>query len=126
MGMKCPACATPPRRARMIGRPRHYVLGSVAGFMTAALAGVLLTLSSIGYFGLIGAILVGYAVGSVVFRASSRLRHPAVQAIAAGSTAVGLAAGGLLAGLPPIAILRGPFLFPFLIASGAAAFFANR
>lgn len=110
----------------MLGRPRHYIQAGLAGFSAATVAGALLIGARIGFFGWIGSIVVGYGVSAAVVRASARQRHSGIQATAAISTAAGLVAGALLVGLPLQALMRGPFLFPLVIAAGAAAFFAGR
>lgn len=126
VGMKCPVCASPPRRARMLGKPRHYILGGSAGLLSAALAGALLFRARIGFFGLFGSIILGFLVSSVVVRASAGQHHSGIQIAAGVCTAAGLAAGAVVAGLPVAALSRGPFVLSLLVAAGAAAFFAGR
>lgn len=110
----------------MLGKPRHYVMGALAGLATATVAGALSIRARIGFFGFFWSILVGYVVALVVVRASARQRHPGIQATAAATTAAGLAAGTLLAGLPPNALVRTPFLFALVVSAGAAALFSGR
>jgi len=110
----------------MIGRPRHYLAGAAAGFAVAALAAAILTQLRIGFFGFIGPIFIGYAVGSVVVRAASNLRHTAIQATAATATALGLLTGSFLVGFPVRGLLSGPFIFSTMLAAGFAAFRAGR
>ncbi|MGI8426801.1 MAG: hypothetical protein ACR2FO_06230 [Actinomycetota bacterium] len=110
----------------MIGRPRHYLAGGGAGFAVAAVAAAILIRLRIGSFGFLGSALIGYAVGSVVVRAASNLRHSGIQATAAVATALGLVTGSLLAGFPVQGLVNGRFIVSTLIASGFAAFRAGR
>lgn len=110
----------------MVGRPRHYVAGAGAGLVVAGAAAALLMQLRIGLFGLLGPALIGYVSGSVVVRAASNLRHPGIQGAAAASTAIGLAAGSLVAGFPVRGLATPTFMFSMAVAAGVAAFRAGR
>lgn len=125
VGIKCPACARVSRRARRVGRPRHYLLGAGAGLAVAAILGAVIALFPLPLFGFLLLAVVGLAVAAAVERAA-RVRHPAVSAIAAGATLAGLALGSLAAGLPAGALATPGWIFGALIAAGVAALRAGR
>lgn len=102
VGAKCPDCARMPKSARVTLKPKRLLLAVAAGSGAAAVGGFLfgIAVSMIGFFSIIFAFGLGYAVGEAVSWGSGRY-HAAWLATLA----------GVLAGLG--------VLFPFaLVALG--------
>lgn len=126
VGMKCPNCVRLPLHARGLGKPRHYILATSAGFGTAMVLGVLVVLAHLGLFGILLPILAGVLVGLAVSWGARGLHHGLFRAIAATTAVTGLVAGGLVAG-SSLRFVAGPQqLFGLFLASLAAAFVAGR
>ncbi len=126
VGQKCPRCARPPRRARGLGKPKHYVKGVLAGLAVAVVGGLiaheLLRVLPFGGFILPG--LLGFAVGRAVgWGAAGQSQQPFTWIATALGAAAGLVAvAGPLLVLAPLAAL-GPFT---VLACAIAGFFALR
>lgn len=117
VGQKCPACARPPRGARALGKPVHYVRAVAAGLAAAAVGGLLLAqvLAVVRFGGLILSALFGYGVGRLVGWGSKGQSQQPFVIIAVACAVVGIAvsmlarygsfvpAGGLLVLAYPIA-----------------------
>jgi hypothetical protein len=126
VGMKCPACARVPLRARAIGKPRHYAAAIAAGFGVAAGLGALVSVVNIGYLGFIFPLIAGFLVGRAVAWGAHGNPHPAFMVLAAATAVLGLVAGGMLAGGSTLAsALRGDAV-GLLLAGGIAALAAGR
>ena len=126
VGMKCPACARMPLRARALGKPRHYVAAFVAGLACAVLLGALAVVAHLGLLGIIFPALAGFLVGRAVSWGGKGHRHGGFMAIAAATAVVGLVLGGVLAGgFPASAVLRGD-LVGLLLAGIVAAIVAGQ
>ena len=126
VGMKCRDCARQSMHARGLGKPRHYATAIGAGLGAAVALGALAVLAGLGLFGIIFPLVAGFAVGRVVAWGAKGHRHSGFQAIAAGTTVVGLVAGEALAAARPLHAIIGPSLLGLVIAAVTAAIVAGR
>lgn len=113
VGIKCPECARTPRAARGAVPPQRVLTGVLAGAATAAVLGMILTVTHLPFLGIILAYVAGGVVGDVTRRASGGYRDPVLARCAAIAAAAGLLAlpllgvlqDGSLRGLDPWAVL---------------------
>lgn len=124
--MKCPNCARVSLHARGLGKPKHYILATGAGFGTGVLLGALVSLAHLGLLGLLLPILAGVLVGAAVSWGARGLHHGLFRAIAASTAVTGIVSGGLLAGSSLAGVAGPQQLFGLFLAALAAAFVAGR
>ncbi|GBE58284.1 hypothetical protein BMS3Abin01_01217 [bacterium BMS3Abin01] len=76
VGAKCPRCVRLPKSALVTLKPGRMVLAVMAGLGAAAVGGYLfgVAVNMIGFFSIIFAYLLGYAVGEAVSWGSGRYR----------------------------------------------------
>lgn len=88
VGQRCPKCARPPRGARALGRPEHYVRSVAAGLAVASGGGIAVAL--LGFGSLILAGLTGFATGRTVNWGSRGQTQSPFPGIAAAVAVAGL------------------------------------
>ncbi len=99
VGQKCPRCATTPRSARALGKPKHYLRALGGGVAAAAVGGVLYAqlLAAIGFGALILAGLLGFGIGRVVKWGARGQRQQPFPAIAMALAGLAVAVGFVVA-----------------------------
>ena len=126
VGMKCPKCARPPLRARVPGKPRHYVAATFAGLMVSVLIGGISFALRFPIIGFFLPMIAGFVVGSVVVRAASGLSNGFIRGIAIVTTGLGLLAAPVLLGIPLALLVKSGFVLPAIIAAAVAGFRVGR
>lgn len=126
VGMKCPKCARPPLRARVPGKPRHYVAAAASGLGVSVLIGAVSFVLNIRIVGFIVPMLAGFVVGSMVVKAASGLSNGYIRGIAIITTGIGLLVAPVYFGIPLNSLLNSGFLFPAAVAAAVAGFRVGR
>lgn len=99
VGIKCPECARQPRSARVTIKPQRAGLAVIAAIVAGAGIGALsmVIFSIIPFLSIIGAWVIGLAMGEIVLRASGHYRSTQTAWIAA--------AGGIWAYVFPVVLI---------------------
>jgi len=131
VGAKCSDCASMPRSALVRIKPDRLLLTVVVGLVAAGAGGLAfaVVVSTIGFFSIIFAFLLGYGIGEAVSWASGRYHATGLAAWAAACAALGVLLRLLLAGvnksgltLTALEFMAASFSFWQLIWMAAAAY----
>ena len=115
VGQKCGDCARQPRSAKGAPTPVLVARAFGAGFVVAAVGGVLLLF--VPFLGLIMAAVLGFAVAGTVRWAARRRVHNQLGMAAAAAAVLGVAATALVLGA---AVLQPRLLLAYLVVGGVA------
>lgn len=118
VGIKCPDCARTSRAARGVVPAARLALGITAGIAVAFIAGILLGVLHVAYFGIILAWVAGMGVGEATRAASGGYRDPVLARGAAAAAFIGIG------GLPVLGALTSGSIGAGLAWSLIAAVFA--
>ena len=105
VGARCPTCAPSRKLPQFEVGPVYLLRGAAAALASGAALGGLWRLilgEGLGFFSLIVAILLGYAVAEAVSWATNRKSGPALQVVASAGIVVAYATRNLLLGWAPI------------------------
>ncbi|MBI2913246.1 MAG: hypothetical protein HYY03_04945 [Chloroflexi bacterium] len=105
VGARCPTCAPSRKLPQFEVGPVYLLRGAAAALASGAVLGGLWWLilaDSLGFFSLIVAILLGYAVAESVSWATNHKSGPALQVAASAGIVVAYVARNLLLGWAPI------------------------
>lgn len=92
VGAKCPDCASMPKSAIVRLKPDRLLLTVIVGLLAAVGGGLLfgIAVSTIGFFSIIFAFLLGYGIGEAVSWASGRYHAGGLALWAAACAVVGV------------------------------------